>query len=70
MEIVLLAFMVVAYIVAGSIIYCYRHEAVMLHMRNPRKYTMEKIYFIIGLVWALAPISVFWLVYEVWNEDK
>ena len=70
METVLLAYCVVCWVVVAAIMVCTRHDIVMVHLRNPIKYSMEKIYIVCFALFIAAPVSIYWLLYEVWDDKK
>jgi len=68
METILLGYCVVCYIVVAAILFTSRHEIVMVHYRNPLKYSMERISLTCLALLLFAPLSLYWVLYEVWDD--
>lgn len=58
------------YLVMVGIFAYSRHDIVMVHLRNPIKYSMEKIYLICFVLFVASPISIYWVLYEFWDDMR
>jgi len=70
MESILLIYACLTYLIVGIILVCARHEIEMVHLRNPLRYPMDKVIMIVVCLWVFSPISIYWLLYEIWADKK
>ena len=59
----------VAYVMVACMLLMARHELSMIKARSPRKYTDAKVNTWLFIITVFAPISVWWLLWEVLNDD-